>query len=301
MKHEGANFMNNKYPKYPNILKSNAIIGSLDKALNESVPQLISILQLEYNLGVEFTAPCELLLHNSILLVKAVKKEDATWYDVLDVMYGNPETPIVKEFCDLHDRDLNFNQADIIAYFQRYYNGCRDFEWSSSIRVLLTDILDELKTEIDFKNSQFRIQANEKSVKLTKLNSEVVILPMTKDKLVLLLKSKVNGEFQWRLPHGEIQPTDNNVMNAAQRILLEQTDCELKFVTSIGPFNPDSDLMTAEIQSVKGIVDNPKQIKLPESNSVTDYLWASVDEIKRMLPIMTDGYTLAVLQKAQIM
>ena len=44
--------MNNKYPKYPNILKSNAIIGSLDKALNESVPQLISILQLEYNLGV---------------------------------------------------------------------------------------------------------------------------------------------------------------------------------------------------------------------------------------------------------
>lgn len=293
--------MKNKYPKYPNILKSNAIIGSLDKALNESVPQLISILQLEYNLGAEFIAPCERLLHNSILLVKAVKKEDATWYDVLDVMYGNPDTLIVKEFSDLHDKDLNFNQADIIAYFQRYYSRCRDYERSSSIRVLLTDILDELKTEIDFKNSQFRIQANAKSVKLTKLNSEIVIVPMTTDKRVLLLKSKVNDEFQWRLPHGEIKPTDNNVMNAAQRILLEQTDCELKFVTSLGPFNPDNDLMTAEIQTVKGIVDSPKQIKLPESNIVTDYLWASIDEIKRMLPTMTDGYTLASLIKAQIM
>lgn len=105
-----------------------------------------------------------------------------------------------------------------------------------------------------------------------------------KTKVLLIKRGKAPYKDSWAFPGGRIEPTDKDLLSAAQRELREETSItglDLEFVTTVG--NRDRDPRGFSITNVFSARVNPNDnIVVKAGDDAVDYDWFYIDELPPM-------------------
>lgn len=114
---------------------------------------------------------------------------------------------------------------------------------------------------------------------------DIIVINKEEDKVLLIKRGKNPYKNHWVLPGGRIEQKDENILSAAYRELLEETniserDIELKYMTTIGNNSRDPRgfcLTNVFVGELENITD---KIKIRAGDDAVDYQWLSISSIK---------------------
>lgn len=160
-----------------------------------------------------------------------------------------------------------------------------------------------MEKQIIYANDYYQVFLDNRDIlSLKNLKNGAAILPMTKNKKVILMEifRKPVNEYSLEVPRGFKEEKEDSI-ETAKRELYEEITCECKEILSLGSMYPDSGFIDSKIDLYLGFGANLIGNKLQEEEGIHKLKLVDYDKAIHMAieGEILDSYTLAALLRSQ--
>ncbi|MGL4875405.1 MAG: NUDIX hydrolase [Clostridium sp.] len=149
-------------------------------------------------------------------------------------------------------------------------------------------------------NKYYEVTEEDGYIRLKNRNNGIVIIPMTKDKKILMINIYRENidKISMELPRGFLEKGESHIQGAI-RELKEEINCKGEEIVELGYIYPDTGIMNSKINIVLIKECSIEKIILEEKEHIKNYELFTVNEVleKIQLEEISDGFTISAMMR----